>query len=456
MDKDPFKEYMKQSEPNKRDKGYAWHTAIGLQAVDGLKTSKYLIDTAIKNIEGDISIDEAQELLNTYYEENPKADIEDRTEEADKVAVRIAKILSEKAFSFTPNEYISIHKKLFTGIYGHAGKLRDYNITKKEWVLNGATILYGSASELRATLDYDFAEEKKFSYKNLSMEEIIHHLAFFVSRLWQIHVFGEGNTRTTAVFFIKYLRTLGFDATNDIFAENAWYFRNALVRANYTNLQKNIHETTEYLELFLRNLLLDEKNVLRNRTMHISGYFSEKVDIETEKVDIETKKVDIDYKKVDIGSLKFSKRTVHHIEILFDEYGNLNNWWTEADLAHFKQLAQKMIAEFDGLPFAGQKVNGKLTVSENIADAGGLSCALAAAKEEDSFDARQFFINWARIWRMKATDQYMQLLLSIDVHSPNKLRANVQAQNQAEFYQAFNVQAGDGMYLAPEKRVNIW
>lgn len=188
MDKDPFKEYIKQSEPNKRDKGYAWHTAIGLQAVDGLKTSKYLIDTAIKNIEGDISIDEAQELLNTYYEENPKADTEDRTEEADKVAVRIAKILSEKAFSFTPNEYISIHKKLFAGIYGHAGKLRDYNITKKEWVLNGATVLYGSASELRATLDYDFAEEKKFSYKNLSMEEIIHHLAIFISRLWQIHM----------------------------------------------------------------------------------------------------------------------------------------------------------------------------------------------------------------------------------------------------------------------------
>ena len=141
---------------------------------------------------------------------------------------------------------------------------------------------------------------------------------------------------------------------------------------------------------------------------------------------------------------------------LFDEYGNLNNWWTKADLDHFKQLAQKMIAEFDGLPFAAQKVNGKLTVSENIADAGGLSCALAAAKEEKDFDAQRFFINWARIWRMKATDQYMQLLLSIDVHSPNKLRANVQAQNQDEFYQAFNVQAGDGMYLAPEKRVNIW
>ena len=326
MDKDPFKEYIKQSEPNKRDKGYVWHTAIGLQAVDGLKTSKYLIDTAIKNIEGDISIDEAQELLNTYYEENPKADTEDRTEEADKVAVRIAKILSEKAFSFTPNEYISIHKKLFAGIYGHAGKLRDYNITKKEWVLNGATVLYGSASELRATLDYDFAEEKKFSYKNLSMEEIIHHLAIFISRLWQIHVFGEGNTRTTAVFFIKYLRTLGFDVTNDIFAENAWYFRNALVRANYNDLKNGVHETTEYLEMFLRNLLLDEKNELHNRSMHISGKFKE-TDFESAKVDIENAEEDIESQKADIRNklLAFSdmisEKTINHTFELFSICG---------------------------------------------------------------------------------------------------------------------------------------
>ena len=140
MDNDPFKEYIKQSEPTKREKGYAWHTAIGLQAVDRLKPSQYLIDTAIKNIEGDISIDEAQELLNSYYEENPKSDDEDRTEEADKVAVRIAKILSEKGFSFTPNEYISIHKKLFVGIYSHAGKIRDYNITKKEYELHNRTM----------------------------------------------------------------------------------------------------------------------------------------------------------------------------------------------------------------------------------------------------------------------------------------------------------------------------
>ena len=276
MEKDPFKEYLKESEPNKSYKGYAWSTAIGLQAVDGLKPSKYLIDTAIQNIEGKITIEEAQSLIVSYYEEKPRDASEDeRTEEADKVSLRIAEILSETAFTFSPNEYISIHRKLFQDIYKHAGKIRDYNITKKEWVLDGETVIYGSASELKATLEYDFSVEKEFSYKGLSMDEIIHHLSVFVSRLWQIHIFSEGNTRTTAVFFIKYLRTLGFDATNDIFAENAWYFRNALVRANYTNLPNGIHETTEYLEVFLRNLLLNENNELQNRKLHVSGLLDE-------------------------------------------------------------------------------------------------------------------------------------------------------------------------------------
>ena len=222
---------------------------------------------------------------------------DERTEEADKVSSRIAEILSETAFSFSPNEYIAIHRKLFQGIYKHAGKIRDYNITKKEWGLDGATAMYGSASELRATLEYDFPQEKDFSYKGLSMEEIIHHLAVFISRLWQIHIFGEGNTRTTAVFFIKYLRTLGFSATNDIFAENAWYFRNALVRANYTNLQKGIHETTEYLEAFLRNLLLNE-----------------------EKVDMGDTKVDIESVLSEKGS-DFSVKTTIHIHRLFEKFG---------------------------------------------------------------------------------------------------------------------------------------
>ena len=329
MNQDPFKEYLRESEPNKREKGYAWQTAIGLQAVDGLKTSKYLIDTAIRNIEGDISIDEANSLLNSYYEENPKSDTGDRTEEADKVSVRIVKVLSETGFSFTPNEYISIHKKLFTGIYRHAGKIRDYNITKKEWVLDGETVLYGNASELRDTLEYDFSEERKFSYKGLSINEIIHHLAVFVSRLWQIHIFEEGNTRTTAVFFIKYLQTLGLDATNDIFAENAWYFRNALVRANYNNFKIGVYETTEYLELFLRNLLLNEKNELHNRVIHISGKY-----VIPSKVNDEHKKANIEMQKANDGSVKanireqlgkmipgLSDKTVDHILRIYEAYG---------------------------------------------------------------------------------------------------------------------------------------
>lgn len=318
MNNDPYKEYIKLTEVNKSEKGYAWQTAIGLQAVDGLKTSKYLIETAIKNIEGEIDIDQAHELINSYYEESPSKE-GDRTEEADKVSMRIAKLLSENAFSFTANEYMSIHKKLFSEIYEHAGQIRKYNISKKEWVLEGKTVIYGSASELEATLNYDLESEKKFSYKGLDMQEIIHHLAVFVSRLWQIHIFAEGNTRTTAVFFIKYLRTLGFDVTNDIFAENAWYFRNALVRANYNDLTRGIHETTEYLEMFLRNLLLDEKNVLSNRAMHISGKFldNEKSDIDNKKSDIKDEKSDIEAKLSDID-YEIGKNLKNHIIKLYN------------------------------------------------------------------------------------------------------------------------------------------
>lgn len=278
MNQDPFKEYIKQSEPSKKYKGYAWSTAIGLQAVDGLEPSEHLVQTAIENIKGNISMADAEMRIESYYAANPNRNDDDRTEEADKVSVRIAAIISEKAFTFSPSEYIGIHRKLFGGIYKHAGKIRDYNITKKEWVLDGATVLYGNATELRRTLEYDFEQEKKFSYKGLSTDEIIEHLAFFISRLWQIHIFGEGNTRTTAVFFIKYLRSLGYDATNDIFAENAWYFRNALVRANYTDLKNDIHETTVYLERFIRNLLLGESNELKNRYLHIAHLFDENAD----------------------------------------------------------------------------------------------------------------------------------------------------------------------------------
>lgn len=269
MNTDPFKEYLIEKDPTQKEKSYAWDTAIGLQAVDGLSPSDYLKETAAKNIKGEITLKEAYQLIESYYQEKPYHNETERTEEADKVSVRIASLLTEKAFSFNPKEYVAIHKKLFTGIYPHAGQLRNYNITKKEWVLDGDSVIYGSATELAAILDYDFAQERAFSYRNLPTNAMIKHLAEFIARLWQIHIFCEGNTRTTAVFFIKYLHTLGFDMTNDIFAENAWYFRNAMVRANYNNYKKGVFATTEYLETFLRNLLLEETNPLKNRDLHI-------------------------------------------------------------------------------------------------------------------------------------------------------------------------------------------
>lgn len=270
--KDPFEEYIRNLPPTRKELGQAWSTAIGLQDVDGLKPSEYLYETARKSIDGEISVDEADALINNYYESRAgRLEDESRTEEADKVSARIAKLLSEKAFTFSPTQYIAIHRELFKGIYSHAGKIRDYNITKKEWVLDGDTVSYGGALDLREALEYDFAQEREFRYNGLTMDETIHHLAVLISRLWQIHVFGEGNTRTTAVFFIKYLRILGFKAENDLFAENSWYFRNALVRANYNNIKEGIYETTEFLEKFLMNFLLDENNELSNEEMHVIG-----------------------------------------------------------------------------------------------------------------------------------------------------------------------------------------
>jgi fido (protein-threonine AMPylation protein) len=265
-----FEEYTQQSEPNKREKAQVWKTAIGLQQVDGLKPSDYLIATAKQNIEGDITIEEVKQLIDSYYKQNPVADTENRTEEADKVSARIAQILGEKTFSFSPAEYLSIHRRLFQDIYSHAGKIRDCNITKQEWVLNGETVLYASAENLEATLEYDFRQEKQFSYRGLNLTETVLHITDFVSGLWQIHPFGEGNTRTTAVFAIKYLRTFGFDVNNSLFEEHSWYFRNALVRANFNNFTKNIHATKEYLLRFFSNLLLGENHILKNREMLVN------------------------------------------------------------------------------------------------------------------------------------------------------------------------------------------
>jgi fido (protein-threonine AMPylation protein)/DNA-binding HxlR family transcriptional regulator len=278
-----FDEYLRQGEPNRAEKAKVWKTAIGLQQVDGLKPSEYLIATAKQNIEGYISIEEVKQRIELYYQQHPSKTPEDRTEEADKVSARIVAILGEQTFTFSPIEYISIHRRLFQGVDKFAGKIRDYNISKQEWVLNGETVLYGSAESLKETLEYDFEQEKKFSYKGLSQQEVIEHIAYFISYLWQIHIFGEGNTRTTAIFLIKYLRKLGFKMVkNDLFAEHSWYFRNALVRANYEDLSKGINKTEKYLFQFLLNLLQNENHLLKNRELHVK--YNDPVNLKNEPV----------------------------------------------------------------------------------------------------------------------------------------------------------------------------
>lgn len=229
-------QYIRQGEADRAEKSAAWQTAIGLQDVDGLQTSDYLLKTAKEHIEGKIDIATAQKRIRSYYEQrNERLTAEQDKMEADIVASRIAELLAEKTFQFSPAELQSIHRRLFAGVYKSAGQYRTYNIPKKEWGLNGNTVFYASFDSIRDTLDYDFNQEKEFSYVGLDATQAIKHIAMFISDIWQIHPFCEGNTRTTAVFMIKYLQTFGFSVSNQVFADNSWYFRNALVRANYND-----------------------------------------------------------------------------------------------------------------------------------------------------------------------------------------------------------------------------
>lgn len=265
-----FDEYIRQGEPSKKEKASIWQTAIGLQAVDGLQTSEYLKETARKHIEGEIDIDEARQLIKTYYQSKSQRDPDDdEKQEADKVSANITKILSSQTVDFSTGGYIAIHRRVFGGVFKHAGKLRDYDITKREWVLNGDTVNYLNWEDLRRALDYDIEKERDFSYRGISSDDMVQHISNFVSGLWQIHAFGEGNTRTTAVFTILYLRSIGFEVNNDLFARHSWYFRNTLVRANYKNALLGIDYAPIYLKRFFCNLLLGEHWDLRNRYLHI-------------------------------------------------------------------------------------------------------------------------------------------------------------------------------------------
>lgn len=265
-----FDEYIRLGEPEQKEKAANWNIAIGLQAVDGLKPSEYLVQTAKRNIEGEISIDEVRELVHSYYITKSKHDtVSDECEEADRVSSNIAKLLNSQSLNFTLFGFTQVHKNIFNGVYKFAGKIRDYEISKQEWVLRGESVSYAYPNDLRPAIEYDLEQERQFNYGGLSRDEIISHIAHFVAYLWQIHAFPEGNTRTIAVFTIQYLRSLGFRIDNEMFKNHSWYFRNALVRYVYKN-NKGVMYEHKYLERFFRNLLFGEQWVLKNRYLIIN------------------------------------------------------------------------------------------------------------------------------------------------------------------------------------------
>jgi fido (protein-threonine AMPylation protein) len=266
-----FDEYIRQGEPSQKEKALNWETAIGLQAVDGLHVSDYLRETAQKHIEGEISSDEVKRRIKEYYQTKTKREPDDdERQEADSVSSNIQEILATNTLDFSVRGYMALHRKIFDGVFKHAGKLRECDITKKEWVLEWDTVDYLFWQDLHRALEYDIAKEREFSYKGISQDDLIKHIARFTSDLWQIHPFMEGNTRTTAVFVMQYLKAIGFNINKDVFAKHSWYFRNALVRANYRNVAKGINYEPIFLVRFFRNLLLGENNTLKNRYMMIN------------------------------------------------------------------------------------------------------------------------------------------------------------------------------------------
>lgn len=265
-----FGEYLNQGNPDIKEKAYVWAAALGLQATDGLRTSYEMRRTARQYIEGRLTIDEVRQHINEYYKSNPPATTDkEKEQEADKVACNIADVLFNKRLDFSTDGYLNLHRQIFDGVYDHAGQLRATDIVKSEWVLEKDTVFYLHWEELRLALDSNFQFERNLHYDELNKEELLEWIAFFTAGIWHIHPFNEGNTRTIAVFSILLLRPLGYDIHTDVFADHSWYFRNAMVRANYMNEQKHVHVNPDFLIRFYRNWMFGDQWDLRNRYLAI-------------------------------------------------------------------------------------------------------------------------------------------------------------------------------------------
>ena len=319
--KNAFDQYYDEAEePSRRERAYAWATAIGLQDVDGLKPSKHLYTVAKRHIEGEITQDDARRIVDEYYETKDGHDLPADQKEADKVAARIIAVINSPSFVFSPEYFIGLHGRIFDGIFSHAGKIREVELTKSEDVLNGATVEYAPSFMIKTQLDAEFNREKHFLYKGISEDAFVEHIASFVATIWQIHPFREGNTRTTALFVIKYLRSKGLDVTNDLFAKKSWYFRNALVRANFENARLDVVKEPVYLEEFFKVLLWGADIELKNRFLRIGfEYGTKAADAVTglhRKLPIGRRKLPIDIEKLPIRA-----PTKRHILRLLEKFG---------------------------------------------------------------------------------------------------------------------------------------
>jgi len=263
--------YRPEQGPDQKEKYANWSASKGLQAVDDLTTSSYLDEVAKRDIEGEIDAYRAKELIDSYYRTNAEVEEIQQYAEADMVAARINILISEQAFTLSTEELLDIHARLFEGVFEFAGKVRTRNIIKYEWVLAGDTVTYGNAYNLRANVDNLMKKERMTPFRQMDDEERIAHLAAFCADLWQLHPFDEGNTRTTAVFMIKYLHSLGYEVDNTLFQDNSRYFRNALVRANYNNLKKDIFEDREPLDNFFTDLVNGTRHEMKSRYLLVGS-----------------------------------------------------------------------------------------------------------------------------------------------------------------------------------------
>ena len=359
-----FDKYYEAPEPGRRERAYGWATAIGLQDVDGLKPSQYLIDTAKRNIEGEISADEARRLVDEYYEVKGEHEIPEDAEEADKVSARINQIIHLPSFRLSPEYYLGLHGKIFEGVFPHAGEIRTVDLREREWVLNGDSVQYEASFLIEKSLAYDFSQEGKFKYKGLSEDAFVDHFASFISGIWQIHPFREGNTRATAVFAIKYLRSKGFDVTNDLFADKSFYFRNALVRANYENQKLNVDKTQLPLEEFFRVLLYGDEIELHNRFLKIGqeyGTPAAKAIVDLHRHDDVVNKPDVVVNVVANIAVKLSKAEERAVKALL-RTPHLTASSLAATLKVSPRQAQRIIAALKkkvGLKRRGADKNGE-------------------------------------------------------------------------------------------------